>query len=338
MIYDTFYEALVMQAAAIEAAVPEMPEHRFSLRYKRKKKALIKAYEMSQESRSDVETMLYRMRMRSMIRIAVIAVLSLLLLTGGGYVVMRYINGYVVHDMAHTTRLVFDEEATEGSLPTLFPKYYLTYDMSGYDVQIITDEEYAYSAKYTDGDKSVEFSYCKMGEYLDDHPDFDWEELHPGGNVEQDDRVVHTEPDGTQVITWEDWFYVFELRCRGITEGEGTDIYRSVNAPKYTITYDMSNFRVDAENYFSPHYRIFYQNDDNLLGFHYYTKSGYGKHEWRYETADEVEVTVRGKQAICYVAPDATFLTFDNGDYIFEFFTDVDLDTLIKIVDSIEMI
>ena len=47
---------------------------------------------------------------------------------------------------------------------------------------------------------------------------------------------------------------------------------------------------------------------------------------------------MRGKQAICYVAPDATFLTFDNGDYIFEFFTDVDLDTLIKIVDSIEMI
>ena len=67
MICDSFYEALAMQAAAAEAAIPEMPEHRFSLRYKQKKKALIKAYEKSKEQSSSFLSTFHKLRLHQKI-------------------------------------------------------------------------------------------------------------------------------------------------------------------------------------------------------------------------------------------------------------------------------
>ena len=144
MICDTFYEALAMQAAAIEAAVPEMPEHRFSLRYKRKKKTLIKAYEKSREQNTGFSETFRKLRLRQKIRIAVIITVMVLLLATGGSVFVYYnIGGFYGYRQSTHTDVSFD--GWEGSPDTLYPRYYLTYDLNGWDKEILCDETDKYS-------------------------------------------------------------------------------------------------------------------------------------------------------------------------------------------------
>ena len=53
MIEDVFYNALAAEAAATVSAVYDMPKHRFSAGYRRKKRALIKAYRRSQKNHTE---------------------------------------------------------------------------------------------------------------------------------------------------------------------------------------------------------------------------------------------------------------------------------------------
>ena len=105
MMCDTFYEALAMHAADIEAAVPDMPEHKFSLRHRLRMRKFFRNYEKRKtgQSVSDAykiseEKSKLRLSKKTIITIAVIVLLSLLAGCAAAYFISEAFRGSVHSD------------------------------------------------------------------------------------------------------------------------------------------------------------------------------------------------------------------------------------------------
>ena len=336
MICDTFYEALAMQAAAIEAAVPEMPEHRFSLRYKRKKKALIKAYEKSKEKNTGFSETFRKLRLRQKIRIAVIITVMVLLLATGGSVFVYYnIGGFYGYRQSTHTDVSF--EGWEGSPDTLYPRYHLTYDLNGWDKEILCDETNKYSEIYRNGDKSIVYSYETWDKYTEHNPESDFEEMHPGGECVEGRTLHHINADGSERLIWTDFNYWLSLDYSGITYDEAVKIRESSYAPTYRITYDMSDWELQVVCDEDLMRWVAYDKGDDYFDFIVEIKEAYQNARLNTEGTELESRNVNGHEAIYFMQPDGVsqYLAYDNGDYIFEFVFSIDYDEVMKIIDSI---
>ncbi|MBO6230889.1 MAG: DUF4367 domain-containing protein [Ruminiclostridium sp.] len=119
MIEDVFYNALAAEAAATVSAVCDMPKHRFSAGYKRRKRALIKAYRRSQKNHTELSYTPPRVHTKLKYLWLAIILACVLVLTG--FVFMYFSDGFkgkVYHD--HTNLFAVN---TEGC-PTSIEKVY----------------------------------------------------------------------------------------------------------------------------------------------------------------------------------------------------------------------
>ncbi len=223
MICDTFYEALAMQAAAVEAAIPDMPEHRFSLRYKRKKKALIKAYEKSKEQSSSFLSTFHKLRLRHKIRVAVLIVLSVLLLTGAGvYITHRFGDLTARQYDTHTMMYVEDPEAPE----ILLEHFELGYDLTGYSKEIICNDEREYWEIWKGDDKRISFSYCtKHGIGMRMNTEGSTVKFVDINGYEAFYYIAH---ETVHCLTWDNGDYLFEFDFAGIDYETGIKIAESI--------------------------------------------------------------------------------------------------------------
>ena len=337
---DSFYEALGMQAQAAENAVPEMPEHKFSRKYKYKKKLLIKAYESSQTQNESVAGTFQKLSFRRKIQIAVLIAALALFLTGGSVYVAYSIGGFEGYRQSTNTEMSFVNY--EGACETLYPKYYLTYDMSGYDRKVLTDSEDVYSEIYTRGDAFVKFTSTKSELYMNEHPDFNYEELSDSleSPVETDKHLHRTLPDGSELIIWSDWYTTFELEFSGISYDEGYDIYRSAYCKTYRVTYDMSDWKEEVMTDSSIFRWVVYKKGDDEFSFEIFTKESYQKVHLNTEGTELESRVVNGHEGIYINNPEKGFqyLAYDNGDYIFAFIFTFDYDKAMEIIDSIKLL
>ena len=339
MIYDSFYEALAMQAAAIETAVPDMPEHRFSLRYRRKKKSLIRAYERSRKKQESFPAAFRKMRLRRKIGIAVlITALALLLLTGGSAFVYYRISGF--HGYRQSTHTDISFEGWEGSPDTLYPRYHLTYDLGGWDKEILCDESDKYSEIYRKEDKYIHYTYEMWNRYIEHYPGSDFDEMHPGGETVPGRTLHHTGADGSGRLIWTDGRYWLSLDYSGISYEEAMEIRSSSYAPIYRITYDMSDWETevvcdDAVMYFAS-----YRKDGKYFDFCIEIKEAYQNTRLNTEGTAIESRNVNGHEAIYFVQPDGVsqYLAYDNGDYIFDFGFNIGYDEALRIIGSIKLI
>ena len=223
MIYGTFYEALAMQAAAIEAAVPEMPEHRFSLRYKRKKRALIKAYEKSKLCNERIFEAFRKLRLRQKIRAAVLIVLSVLLLTGAGVYITHHFGGLTAKQYdTHTMMYAEDPDATE----TLLEHFRIAYDLSGFSKEIMCDDEHVYWEKWEDNDRHISFSFqIKHGTGMRMNTEDSSVKYVDINGYEAFYYIAH---DTVHCLTWDNGDYLFSFDFAGIDYETGIEIAKSI--------------------------------------------------------------------------------------------------------------
>ena len=223
MICDTFYEALAMQAAAIEAAVPEMPEHRFSLRYNRKKKTLIKAYEKSKLRNESIFEAFRKLRLRQKIRAAVLIVLSVLLLTGAGVYITHHFGGLTAKQYdTHTMMYAEDPDAPE----TLLEHFRIAYDLSGFSKEIMCDDEHVYWEKWEDNDRHISFSFqIKHGTGMRMNTEDSSVKYVDINGYEAFYYIAH---DTVHCLTWDNGDYLFSFDFAGIDYETGIEIAKSI--------------------------------------------------------------------------------------------------------------
>ena len=116
------------------------------------------------------------------------------------------------------------------------------------------------------------------------------------------------------------------------------------SAPKkleksYRITYDLSEYDKEVLNDSIIQYWENYSKGDNYIDFAYYPKSMYQNIRLNTEGSDLEEKTINGYQALYYKTSDGgKCLVWDNGEYIFQMFFNIDYETALKIIESVEIL
>lgn len=337
MKYDSFYKALAMQADAEENTLPDMPEHRFSRKYEHEKKLLIKAYEKSQSQNESVAGTFRKLHLRRKIQVAVLIAALVLLLTGGSVYVAYNIGGFAGYRQSTHTEVSF--ECWEDSPKTLYPHYYLTYDLKGWNKEILCDETDKYSEIYRNKNKYIHYTYETWNRYIENNPESDFEEMHPDGEFVEGRTLHHINSDGSERLIWTDSRYWLSLDYSGITYDEAVKIRESSYAPTYRITYDMSDWEEALMCDNSTMRWVVYRKGSEEFSFEICTKESYQKVHLNTEGTELKNRTVNGHEGIYINNPDHGFqyLAYDNGDYIFEFAFTFEYDKAMEIINSIEM-
>ena len=206
---SALYNVFAEEAEAIANSVSDdLPTHKFSMRYKRKKKALIKAYEQKKEHGTDIQVTFRKIRVRQAIRFAVIAVLAAAMLTGAGFVVTYYIGGLQANQQStHTDVSAFN---IDGAPKTLEAKFRVTYDLSGWENGVMCDDSNMYWEYFEKNEEYFDFSYYTKSMYQNSRMNTE------GTNIETKyvngfETLYFMREDGTQVLCWDNGSYIFEL-------------------------------------------------------------------------------------------------------------------------------
>ncbi len=331
---SALYDVFAAKAEMIEKSVSDdLPAHKFSLRYKRKKKALIKAYEQQREKGTDIQMTFRKIRVRQTIRFAVIAVLAAVLLTGAGLYVTHYIGGLQANQQS--THSDVSAINLEGAPETLENKYRVTYDFTGWEYGLMADDEYHYWEYYEKGDDFFDFSYYTKEMFQNSRMNTE------GAQVETKyvngfEALYFMRPNGTQLLSWDNGKYIFELVFT-VDYNTALQIAESIRPMKYHITYDLSDYDMTVMSDYDFSYWEVYRKNDEYINYIYQTKEVFQNSRLNTEGTQIEKREVCGYEALYFEHSDGSkCLAWDNGDYIFEIQTNLDYDTALQIAESIK--
>ena len=104
----------------------------------------------------------------------------------------------------------------------------------------------------------------------------------------------------------------------------------------YEITYDLSEFKKDVWDSTDTSYSVDYIKDNICISFNQHTKKDYNI-TVNTEDANLIEINISGYKAILYKDNhDYYKIIWENTEYIFSIFSNLDKDTLIKIAESVK--
>lgn len=134
-----------------------MPEHRFSLRFRRRMRKLLGGGVSEWETK--------RVPLRKAVTFAIITVILLAFLTGATLLIYKMWDKFQLHDVGEHSFLVALD--IEGAPTTLEDKYRLGIDLSGYSENILLDNEYEYLVEYheVNGNRVLGFSQAIKDHY-----------------------------------------------------------------------------------------------------------------------------------------------------------------------------
>lgn len=106
----------------------------------------------------------------------------------------------------------------------------------------------------------------------------------------------------------------------------------------YEITYDLSGFTIDYEDYNEYSRNISYVNDDILIDFQQYTKEMYDENV-NTEGANISTIIINSYEAI-YFRDNHQYdcMIWDNGDYIIVLYSNIGKNALINIAESVQKV
>lgn len=143
------------------AVYNNMPNHFFSLRFRKRMKRLMNVSGVPYWE-------LKRIPLKKSITIALVAVILLAFFTGATLMIYRPCDKFRLQDAGeHTYLVAFD---TEGAPTTLEEKYRLGIDLSGYSENLLFDDEYDYLVEYHEenGNRLIAFSQSIKSHYQDE--------------------------------------------------------------------------------------------------------------------------------------------------------------------------
>lgn len=204
------YDALAMSVRDMNSTYDEneLVSHRFSWRYKRRKKAVIKAYQKSAASPREFDIIYRKISFCQRLRIAVIVAVTATLLTGAGVIMTYYIGGILAEQQStHTYASAFNLEGTPG---TLEKAYRLNYDLNEYEKDVICDDEYQYWEYYQLNDDYIDFSYYTKSIFQESRLNTE------GTNIIKKtingyEALYFIREDGTQCLVWDNGEYIFNV-------------------------------------------------------------------------------------------------------------------------------
>lgn len=134
---------------SIVNVAPEEPYHRFSLRYRIRKRKIIKDYKRSLAS--------YRQSKRIRLKYLLIAVIVAGIAILAGFGVFKIIEGFRVTDYDIYSMLYVVDDLTH-SPDTIEEKFYIDMDMSEYDIEILNNVDFDYTKCYHKNDYNLTIS------------------------------------------------------------------------------------------------------------------------------------------------------------------------------------
>lgn len=186
--------------------------HRFSWRYKRRKRAIIKAYQQSLNRPQEFESRYRKISFRQRLRLAILVAVTAALLTGAGVVVTYYIGGIRAEQQStHTDAFAMDWE----SAPlTLEKTYRITYDLSDYEMTVMSDYDFSYWEVYRRNDEYINYIYQTKEVYQNSRLNTE------GTHIEKRevcgyDALYFEHSDGSKCLIWDNGEYIFELQFNG---------------------------------------------------------------------------------------------------------------------------
>ena len=333
---SALYDVFAAKAEMIERSVSDdLPAHKFSLRYKRKKKALIKAYEQQREKGTDIQTTFRKIRVRQAIRFAVIAVLAAAMLTGAGMYVTHYIGGLQANQQStHTDAFAMD---WENAPLTLEKTYRITYDLSDYELTVMSDYDFSYWEVYRKNDEYINYIYQTKEVFQNSRLNTEGTQIEKR-EVCGYEALYFEHSDGSKCLAWDNGDYIFEIQTN-LDYDTALQIAESIRPMKYHITYDLSDYDMEIISDYDFKYWEKYKKDDKYIAFIYQTKDVYQNSRLNTEGAIIENRNVNGYEALYFErANGAKCLVWDNGDYIFEIQTNLDYDTALQIAESIKQV
>lgn len=222
---DAFYELLEEQANNLINTVDDsVPDHRFSLGYKLKKRALLKAYERSGDSAETFERSYNKVRLNQQIAIAVLAALTALLMTGAAVYFVRMVTGLRANEYTdHSEIFALDSDAPE----IIETKYRITYDLSGWEETVLNDDELTYWVQYENGEDSIDFRYFPKIIYNNFRLNTEYSGLETV-TICGKEAMYYVTQLNTKSLVWDNGDYIFQLDFT-VTMEEAEKIIASIS-------------------------------------------------------------------------------------------------------------
>lgn len=205
-----FYQAMAMTVNDIANSYrdEDIIEHRFSWRYKRKEKAILKAYLKSKEQKTDFNRTFAKVSLANKIRFAIIMILAAILLTGCLTAVVYYIGGFQLYQYdTHTSAFALDD----GTAPKEINKRYrITCDMSGYNYELKCDYSNIYWEVYKNDTGKISYIFSTKEAFENARLNTEnskIEEITINGNK----AIYYVTQGGVECAVWVYDDYVFEL-------------------------------------------------------------------------------------------------------------------------------
>jgi hypothetical protein len=186
----------------------ELVEHRFSWRYKRKEKAILKAYLKSKEKKTDFNRTFAKISLANKIRFAVIMILAALLLAGCAAYIVIYVKGIkLVQYDTHSSAFSNIDETIDFEKGA---RFVITYDLSDYTKEVVCDDEIEYWVLYRKGDECVNFRYMPAEYYGNTRYNTENSSVEII-NIDDIEAIYYTTSKGVHCLIWSAGGYVFDF-------------------------------------------------------------------------------------------------------------------------------
>lgn len=188
--------------------IKTIPEHKFSWKYKRRKRAMIKAYQRTLEKPIDFVTEYQHISLRQHIRFAILVAVTALAATGAGVYVTHVIGGIMANQQStHSDAFALDlEDAPE----ILEKSYRITYDLSDYGKDVWSDNIIQYRETYSKDNMYIDFSYYPKAMYQNIRLNTEGSDLEEK-EISGYHALYYVTPDGGKCLVWDNREYIFQL-------------------------------------------------------------------------------------------------------------------------------
>lgn len=220
--YSVFAEALRTALAEDIAEYSRLPDHRFSRRFERRMKKLLRTPPALQLNSR-------RIPLRRSLVVAVLVVFLALIATGATFAVYKLWEQYRIEDEGLYSYLYISDY--ENAPKTLKEKYRLGIDLSSYTERIVEDNEYSYMVEYKDTKKNITFIYEQMTKEFAEQLFLNTEDaiVKPIEiKVHENKGLYFVTYYGAHLILWDNGDYILDISAYGIGKDELILIAKSV--------------------------------------------------------------------------------------------------------------
>ena len=206
----------------------------------------------------------------------------------------------------------------------------------------MSDDEIEYWEIYRDESRNVSISFKYMPDEYYENIRYNTEDSKiENVNINGHEAFYFTAKNGLHCYTWNSGEYVIDFDYAGISYDEAMEIINSIEAlHKFIISYDLSDYTKEVVCDDEIEYWEIYKDEakGEYISLKYIADEYYENVRLNTEDSSVEIKIINGKEAFYFVTADGVnSLTWDNGNYIFEFdYAGISYDEAVEIIASIK--